>query len=184
MSQRVSIHARQFHSGRPSSFPSCMTGDSFNPRPPISQRATPAGAVLADRGIVSIHARQFHSGRPARIATGQRPVGVSIHARQFHSGRLGPPPADRPRPGVSIHARQFHSGRPARPASSACWPMFQSTFANFTAGDLPRKQAARAPSGFNPRPPISQRATIHDCSIPDHVPGFNPRPPISQRATT
>ena len=83
----------------------------FNPRPPISQRATRQLRRYVARASVSIHARQFHSGRRT-------------------SG--------------------YDRGTPAR---------FQSTPANFTAGDAPRAGPARGLGGFNPRPPISQRAT-------------------------
>ena len=229
----VSIPARQFHGRRPAdpmnpgvgkmfqSTPANFTaGDPirrtrrghwsrFNPRPPISQRATPPrpGAGLAR--AVSIHARQFHSGRLAQAIEDLPLPDVSIHARQFHSGRLqaAVQPGERDR--VSIHARQFHSGRPPHAprsgAAARCFnprpPIsqratllascphpeqeeFQSTPANFTAGDAgagtaaadhghvsiharqfhsgrrPAPTAASAPAScFNPRPPISQRAT-------------------------
>ena len=62
---------------------------------------------------------------------------------------------------VSIHARQFHSGRPDEPSGPAGLPVaFQSTPANFTAGDKSvSTQTPDSTSCFNPRPPISQRAT-------------------------
>ena len=110
---RVSIHARQFHSGRRTSAPPL-------PLAPLSFQSTPANFTAGDL--------RFHLQCPA-VAL------VSIHARQFHSGRLG------------------SSGATSRE------PAFQSTPANFTAGDArPATTAARLP-GFNPRPPISQRAT-------------------------
>ena len=109
----------------------------FNPRPPISQRATRAHPPLRDAGDVSIHARQFHSGR--RDDAG--------HHRCRHR--------------VSIHARQFHSGRPMPSCDTSTSMAFQSTPANFTAGDGTRYFTIwRDQIGFNPRPPISQRATL------------------------
>ena len=132
----VSIHARQFHSGR-----------------------LVAALDLQAVDLVSIHARQFHSGRRW---LGGRAVGrrtVSIHARQFHSGRPGYSRACTAVPRVSIHARQFHSGRLPAAATASPPPVFQSTPANFTAGDLPGRRRRGATTRFNPRPPISQRAT-------------------------
>ena len=162
LARAVSIHARQFHSGR--------LAQAIEDLP------------LPD---VSIHARQFHSGRlQAAVQPGERDR-VSIHARQFHSGR--PPHA--PRSGAA--ARCFNPRPPIsqRATLLASCPHpeqeeFQSTPANFTAGDAgagtaaadhghvsiharqfhsgrrPAPTAASAPAScFNPRPPISQRAT-------------------------
>ena len=232
----VSIHARQFHSGRPSKSPvmaaaaalfqstpanftagdarwsparwaaalrfqstpaNFTAGDAgsgrpeggaacFNPRPPISQRATRRKSSKGS-GIqrVSIHARQFHSGRPSRAYSRVLPVIVSIHARQFHSGR------------------------PVAAKTAVVSSVFQSTPANFTAGDSALiLTAAILFLSFNPRPPISQRATLECATVCSimwafqstpanftagdtgshvspcvHTPSFNPRPPISQRAT-
>ena len=184
----VSIHARQFHSGR---------------RRKHLQRAR--------RPAVSIHARQFHSGRrrddaqivrlmaefqstPANFTAGDG--GWAAFPLPTHSGFQSTPanftagdpagqaPADpaaarfNPRPPisqratttparkrhqsqVSIHARQFHSGRPpAHCYSNEMDMLFQSTPANFTAGDTPAgSKPASQQRCFNPRPPISQRAT-------------------------
>ena len=141
--------------------PPRRTGGRFNPRPPISWRATRVNGgyiVLnymfqstptnfmagdddstsvqrADAGV-SIHAHQFHGGRPTAADDLPGLVDVSIHAHQFHGGRrlaalVGVLVAD-----VSIHAHQFHGGRRA-------------------AAAVPAMPA----SGFNPRPPISWRAT-------------------------
>ena len=135
---RVSIHAHQFHGGRRSTHP-C-------PRHP---------------GIVSIHAHQFHGGRQTSFATptdiqptfqstptnfmagdvisramSGAPVDVSIHAHQFHGGRLLALDALHQAVDVSIHAHQFHGGRP-------CCTRIRAA---------PRRR-------FNPRPPISWRAT-------------------------
>ena len=84
----VSIHARQFHSGRPPVYSiAASAARRFNPRPPISQRATPVSEGLRKTIGVSIHARQFHSGRRDCGQSGALAGNVSIHARQFHSGR-------------------------------------------------------------------------------------------------
>ena len=110
----VSIHARQFHSGRRSCCrPRSARRSCFNPRPPISQRAT------ARRWPLRCCRHRFQS-TPANFTAGdsssppgsRRCEGVSIHARQFHSGRLIDAAEWRARRWVSIHARQFHSGRP------------------------------------------------------------------------
>ena len=62
--RRVSIHAHQFHGGRPAgSRAAARAGACFNPRPPISWRATPPPRLVLDVSIVSIHAHQFHGGR-------------------------------------------------------------------------------------------------------------------------
>ena len=135
--QPVSIHAHQFHGGRrlrPAPAHRCRA--SFNPRPPISWRATPwtqarrrrtagfnprppiswratavLGAVGAAAELVSIHAHQFHGGRH-RLDAEQRGVfRVSIHAHQFHGGRPAIPSTRSASPTVSIHAHQFHGGR-------------------------------------------------------------------------
>ena len=128
-----------FTAGDPSSAPAAWSTASFNPRPPISQRATVGDGNPRRRGPVSIHARQFHSGRRYPSQDWCQMVRVSIHARQFHSGRPAlvwrlsahgvrfnprPPISQRATSGVdgrcscagvSIHARQFHSGRLLRP---------------------------------------------------------------------
>ena len=62
--------------------------------------------------------------------------------------------------------------------------MFQSTPANFTAGDTVTYGSPPPAASFNPRPPISQRATTRAAACAPGAPSFNPRPPISQRATT
>ena len=101
-----------FTAGDPRPAPTWCRRWCFNPRPPISQRAT---------GIRSMDSAADD---------------VSIHARQFHSGRLS---------------------RPYRATRSGSW--FQSTPANFTAGDPQQVSAGTGCRCFNPRPPISQRAT-------------------------
>ena len=132
----VSIHARQFHSGRRSGRASARsTRRCFNPRPPISQRATPVAGAGEGAIRVSIHARQFHSGRRHHLHHLQGDHHVSIHARQFHSGRRRDVRRPAVRIGVSIHARQFHSGRLPRQGIAVYPSRFQSTPANFTAGD-------------------------------------------------
>ena len=182
--EMVSIHARQFHSGRRRRRCGADRRDPrFNPRPPISQRATAS------------------SIRP-------RPAWTRFNPRPPISQR-----ATAPRPNmtrsrrVSIHARQFHSGRPSAPTMVLGMGAFQSTPANFTAGDASCRRDAPLGKSFNPRPPISQRATradqrgggggkvsIHARQFHSGRPawpsaasgcarGFNPRPPISQRAT-
>ena len=66
---------------------------------------------------------------------------------------------------VSIHAHQFHGGRLQYSEIDCYTGQFQSTPTNFMAGDAfhgrPRPQPAAC---FNPRPPISWRAT-HDPSV-------------------
>ena len=157
---------------------------------------------------VSTHAHPFQSGR---LDPPQHPVGdahVSTHAHPFQSGR-------RPRawlrlqmPPVSTHAHPFQSGRPAASILMVSPRVFQPTPTHFRAGDASRAQHGSAPrTSFNPRPPISERATSSGPSgtgtlaafqpTPTHFragdhpqrsatptnPGFNPRPPISERAT-
>ena len=182
-------------------------------------QSTPANFTAGDHGravqwvagaIVSIHARQFHSGRPGNDGFRDLRHDVSIHARQFHSGRpvhfnlFGSAMLFQSTPAnftagdlegwrdttrlmrVSIHARQFHSGRRWLQPGSACrWPSFNPR--------PPISQRATAEQhhvdlgdagGFNPRPPISQRATVAGYSPQRPEPCFNPRPPISQRATS
>ena len=132
----------------------------FNPRPPISQRATHRDREQCRRALVSIHARQFHSGRLRLIVSSTLPEAVSIHARQFHSGR---------RPSGRRRTRRAERFNPRPPISqrATAW------------------RCAMAPSTqrFNPRPPISQRATRRTCAVLPASTCFNPRPPISQRAT-
>ena len=204
----------------------------FNPRPPISQRATTCDGGAITEYPVSIHARQFHSGRrsgympcasgqrrfqstPANFTAGDHPrvyltdgqqpfqstpanftAGdacgqqhpgiedvVSIHARQFHSGRLVdglPAPAHRH---VSIHARQFHSGRLQVIKYWEGEVAFQSTPANFTAGDPPTITGRRPVALFQSTPAnFTAGDGTAKWSVCNGI-GFNPRPPISQRAT-
>ena len=157
----------------------------FNPRPPISQRAT--SGIRAWR-----KAERMFQSTPANFTAGDYPVKtpdqpprtVSIHARQFHSGRLLQARQAAGQTQVSIHARQFHSGRPASTAAPAriCRsfnprpPISQRA----TTTGAPSSAACRR---FNPRPPISQRATRLSSGRRAGTPSFNPRPPISQRAT-
>ena len=90
VTRAVSIHAHQFHSGRPTPPPAPSSRPTrFNPRPPISQRATSQAGRLGVGLRVSIHAHQFHSGRQAHGGCASGRPRVSIHARQFHSGRRG-----------------------------------------------------------------------------------------------
>ena len=145
------------------------------------------GAVLAvavPHQVVSIRARQFHSGRQAAMASGRLPamlfqytpanftagdaarrrglhaIGVSIHARQFHSGRpvAGSTTAGGMRQFQSTPAN-FTAGDADLFGAATAAHRFQSTPANFTAGDSPRPAVTRPTRCFNPRPPISQRAT-------------------------
>ena len=230
----VSIHARQFHSGRPSILPSVASASArFNPRPPISQRATRRLADARACRHVSIHARQFHSGRqvgcsvsamvelmfqstPANFTAGDLKraarsawlMAFQSTPANFTAGDHGDGAGRRPRP-VSIHARQFHSGRPTGAAGGPRAQQFQSTPANFTAGDQvsyegwntnPKFQSTPAnftagdrgsriacdqltivsihARQFHSGRPIVRRAA--HCRMTC----FNPRPPISQRATT
>ena len=108
----------------------------FNPRPPISQRATPLEVVEP------AHDRLFQS-TPANFTAGDAIVSY-------------------------------------RPPSSRA---FQSTPANFTAGDMRQVMTSCSSDCFNPRPPISQRATEGLRAVERAFLRFNPRPPISQRAT-
>ena len=159
MQASVSIHARQFHSGRHisktgspaaslfQSTPANFTaGDSpsgtrrspasrfqstpanftagdpgglfrvrrpqrFNPRPPISQRATRRLVRRLGRAVVSIHARQFHSGRRSIRASSSMTWTFQSTPANFTAGDPEARAAHLRRQGVSIHARQFHSGR-------------------------------------------------------------------------
>ena len=179
----------------------------FNPRPPISWRATPGPRHAQVSSAVSIHAHQFHGGRRAHSAPTRGHLGVSIHAHQFHGGRpkvvddaawakvfqstptnfmAGDPLVDddlleaaqvsihahqfhggRPvsfvsaavTSSVSIHAHQFHGGRRISAGDTADQCLFQSTPTNFMAGDDQPAGAHADPRRFNPRPPISWRAT-------------------------
>ena len=86
---------------------------------------------------------------------------VSIHARQFHSGRL----AERGaivRTATSFNPRPPISQRATVDLTTvvALTVLFQSTPANFTAGDRRLDDRRRRILCFNPRPPISQRATV------------------------
>ena len=121
-----------------------------------AQRRCPAAA----RRPVSIHARQFHSGRPEgwRVQICPETKFQSTPAN-FTAGDQGRAGAARCRAAVSIHARQFHSGRPGAGPPPSGVSMFQSTPANFTAGDRRSRPTTCGRCGFNPRPPISQRAT-------------------------
>ena len=187
----VSIHARQFHSGRRASA-TASTGCAtcFNPRPPISQRATAAWlrrqaqarrfnprppisqrATMAVRKLsacidVSIHARQFHSGRPWAAADAVAHALFQSTPANFTAGDG----LDRHRLMRQQQVRfqstpaNFTAGDGARAAMAAASSVFQSTPANFTAGDVYLTPRNRAIKRFNPRPPISQRATRGDCS--------------------
>ena len=135
----VSIHARQFHSGRLSASASSSARLS-------AFQSTPANFTAGDR-------RRWPSWRwrPARF--NPRPP-ISQRATRAH-------PPLRDAGDVSIHARQFHSGRPMPSCDTSTSMAFQSTPANFTAGDGTRYFTIwRDQIGFNPRPPISQRATL------------------------
>ena len=157
----VSIHAHQFHGGRPGSdHAGPLLHPRFNPRPPISWRATPRRRPGLSADPVSIHAHQFHGGRQADLVDALQRHRVSIHAHQFHGGRPGWRRCRWTGGPVSIHAHQFHGGRPS-PA-------------------IPTGRSR----GFNPRPPISWRATAARFRPWPSCSGFNPRPPISWRATS
>ena len=181
----VSIHAHQFHGGRRRPARGPLAARRFNPRPPISWRATSATACSAS-------AESLFQSTPTNFMAGdagqQRPdhrAGVSIHAHQFHGGRLKLLPAVNQPGCVSIHAHQFHGGRHPVTLSSENLRLFQSTPTNFMAGDARvRPVRCHAAGGFNPRPPISWRATRRCRARTASRPGFNPRPPISWRATT
>ena len=162
---------------------------------------------MDSRGLFQSTPANFTAGDAVDDRVAAPEVAVSIHARQFHSGRRDRTDWAGIVADVSIHARQFHSGRRRRPSHIFQRQAFQSTPANFTAGDAPGRTvrcalpvsiharqfhsgrpnigsiATHPTSSFNPRPPISQRATHRrfDGRFPDWC--FNPRPPISQRAT-
>ena len=183
-------------------------GRGFNPRPPISWRATHRTGGFGDAKLVSIHAHQFHGGRRTerrldralqerfnprppiswRATHGAADQGsrhaVSIHAHQFHGGRHKCAQHCTDGTSVSIHAHQFHGGRPGpavAPAPSRCCfnprPPI-SWRATVWGGWL--RPCRRC---FNPRPPISWRATPAPTPSRPTPRGFNPRPPISWRAT-
>ena len=157
----VSIHARQFHSGRLAERGAIVrTATSFNPRPPISQRATvdlttvvaltvlfqstPANFTAGDRRLDD-RRRRILCFNP-RPPISQRAT-VSWQARPLAALMFQSTPANFTagdhrllvrlllRADVSIHARQFHSGRLERDLSGTFGTVFQSTPANFTAGD-------------------------------------------------
>ena len=133
----------------------------FNPRPPISQRATanrlmtllmsppfqstPANFTAGDaRNCVSMrcNSEPFQS-TPANFTAGDAMdliENLPVFAFQstpanFTAGDNWGPGAPRRRTSVSIHARQFHSGRPHHLPAARLAVRFQSTPANFTAGD-------------------------------------------------
>ena len=78
----------------------------------------------------------------------------------------------------------FMAGDACSSETGAWLLQFQSTPTNFMAGDTAELLMSLGCSSFNPRPPISWRATIcsHDQRRCYHR-RFNPRPPISWRAT-
>ena len=132
----------------------------FNPRPPISWRATPLRLCGRRSTRVSIHAHQFHGGRPGGGSGAGHDLGVSIHAHQFHGGRPGLSGATVMLDSVSIHAHQFHGGRLDGTAHDHFVDVV-SIHAHQFHGGRPRQQqvSAHAHPCFNPRPPISWRAT-------------------------
>ena len=84
----------------------------FNPRPPISQRATPGGGGVPAGQPVSIHAHQFHSGRPAAAPSrcscrpcrfNPRPP-ISQRATPGSIRPIRPSPCFNPRPPISQRA--------------------------------------------------------------------------------
>ena len=109
---QVSIHAHQFHGGRPSMIsPATLMRCCFNPRPPISWRATPAPPGMRGKEI-SFNPRPPISWRATLFDAhaAVRPL-VSIHAHQFHGGRHSRPLSSRrassgfnPRPPISWRA--------------------------------------------------------------------------------
>ena len=101
----------------------------------------------------------------------------------FMAGDAAPAHRADGRPGVSIHAHQFHGGRRDAHPVAVGSDLFQSTPTNFMAGDSRMSAPARPTSRFNPRPPISWRATSPGRRSARMSSGFNPRPPISWRAT-
>ena len=182
----VSIHARQFHSGRPARPAGARSPRRcFNPRPPISQRATRDGrGAPRARQPVSIHARQFHSGRPKVTLW-------SGTLKPFQSTPANFTAGDDCNTCEYVADAEFQSTPANFTAGDILTTVvrtesfsFQSTPANFTAGDRQSSGGCGPVRGFNPRPPISQRATASITrSTYMTQPGFNPRPPISQRAT-
>ena len=182
---KVSIHAHQFHGGR-------RWGPVYYSWYTVFQ-STPTNFMAGDRREqrrcracqqVSIHAHQFHGGRLVNRSHLSGSTGVSIHAHQFHGGRRREVDHQLDLGPVSIHAHQFHGGRPAT-----------------------RSSMAGGGRRFNPRPPISWRATrirprwsaassTFQSTPTNFMAGdpptkarpisrscFNPRPPISWRAT-
>ena len=107
----------------------------FNPRPPISQRATDHRVHAVPHRLVSIHARQFHSGRqrrgdtwPSRIRFQSTPANFTA-GDEWHGDSQG-----------SINPFQstpanFTAGDDAQAGRLGMEAGFQSTPANFTAGD-------------------------------------------------
>ncbi|ACB33421.1 hypothetical protein Lcho_1152 [Leptothrix cholodnii SP-6] len=158
----VSIHARQFPGERllvsggtecvtmfqstPASFPAsdamggagCPAPLRFNPRPPVSRRATRTGAgQVAVVGVVSIHARQFPGERlPSKLGINRLDTFQSTPA-------------------------SFPASDDSEPVTQATCASFQSTPASFPASDVLASVVQMAITGFNPRPPVSRRATLY-----------------------
>ena len=137
----------------------CKAEYRFNPRPPISWRATNVTSAWKQAPV------KFQS-TPTNFMAGDPPPRlvldvsiVSIHAHQFHGGRPDLQLLHWLLDLVSIHAHQFHGGRRR-------WPSWRWR-----------------PGRFNPRPPISWRATGPAGTARQAQASFNPRPPISWRAT-
>ena len=156
----VSIHAHQFHGGRPNTMRDRRAVRAFQSTPTNFMAGDVGGrGGRAGSAGVSIHAHQFHGGRHVAVRTLRVVRDVSIHAHQFHGGRPGGFRFGLRLIAVSIHAHQFHGGRRPECADNVTSAWFQSTPTNFMAGDGPNALITSPAHGFNPRPPISWRAT-------------------------
>ena len=135
MMARFQSTPANFTAGDALCMPAAVFRSSFNPRPPISQRAT------SSVGSSPMASTMFQS-TPANFTAGDRRCTATATCASCFNPR--PPISQRATrrdtlitqpSGVSIHARQFHSGRRADHPSGCPGSSFQSTPANFTAGD-------------------------------------------------
>ena len=141
-------------------------------------------ATLGDEGQFQSTPANFTAGDDIPLKTGVRWSGFQSTPANFTAGDRRLFGGFQRMVYVSIHARQFHSGRPRASMVVARVPGFQSTPANFTAGDFcglwlaPRSRTFQStPANFTAGDRYRSLRSCARCS------GFNPRPPISQRAT-
>ena len=157
----VSIHAHQFHGGRQHRASRQVGGvGGFNPRPPISWRATSL-AVAHRRPARCFNPRPPISWR----ATGELAGGlvghlVSIHAHQFHGGRRqdGARALD---PGLfQSTPTNFMAGDALSTCADGTIWLFQSTPTNFMAGDAGLSMSPRTRIEFQSTPALLHKASV------------------------